>query len=115
MEVDNAELLKSLKITNNNLLQLIMQFVSLREFVTTRFSAEAHHNPKLFRQLSEGIRSPLMRLHSTLDQDIGKGWMRWHLKPCSEKLLEHIGFIVSRLQNSLLPQFTCSTLGKVSQ
>jgi hypothetical protein len=57
MDVDNAKLLKSLKITNNNILRLIMQLVTLSESVTAGFTAEAHHSPKFFRQLSGGIRS----------------------------------------------------------
>jgi hypothetical protein len=74
-----------------------MQFVTLHESVTAGFATEDHHSPKVFRQLSEGIRSQLMQLHSILDQNVGKGLMRWHPKPRGEKLFKHNDLIIGWL------------------
>jgi hypothetical protein len=114
IKIDNAELLKPLKAINNNLLWLIMYLVTPSESIIAGLPVEAHHSPKILRQLGDSIRVQLMQLHPTLKQDLGESRMRWHSKPRGKKFLKNNGFIVGRLWNSLLSWFMHRTLDKIA-
>jgi hypothetical protein len=67
MEIDNTKLMNFLKAINNNLLQLIMQFITLSEAVVARLFIEAQYSPEILRQLNNSVRSQLMQLHPKLE------------------------------------------------
>jgi hypothetical protein len=94
MKIDNTELLKSLEAINNDLLWLIMQLIMLCKSIAAGFPTEAHHSPKILRQLGNGVHGQLMQLQPIFKQDLGESWMRWHLRPRGENLLKNNGLII---------------------
>jgi hypothetical protein len=66
MKIYVAKLLILLNPVSIHLFQLIVQLIALHETITTGFTAEAKHNPKIFGKLSESVQGKLVELYLEL-------------------------------------------------
>jgi hypothetical protein len=66
MKIYVAKLLILLNPVSIHLFQLIVQLIALHETITTGFTAEAKHSPKIFGKLSESVQGKLVELYLEL-------------------------------------------------
>jgi hypothetical protein len=97
VEVHVAKLLEHLTSVNFHFLWLIVQLIVLWKTIPVWHTDEAHHRPKVLRQLGNSIRGQLVELHPKFDQNIIKDKLRRHTEPSCEKLFKHNGFILHLL------------------
>jgi hypothetical protein len=63
MEVQAAKLLELLTFINLHLLWLVVQLVVVHKTIGTQIATEAHHRPKVLRQLSKSVWGQLVQQH----------------------------------------------------
>jgi hypothetical protein len=115
MKVYAAKLLIFFNPVGIHFLWLIVQLVVLHETIAARFFAEAKHNQKLLRKLSESVQGKLVKLHPKLQQNISQHRLRWHPEPSHKELLKHNSLVVAWIRNNFFTRLACRTFDKIAQ